>query len=109
MSAEQQKTPTSENEDLRKEIMKVQQETRQFQGQLANRSQALLEKLKLENDGLKARIPRMELALNALIMDSLKPRMAEDEKLQYEALRQAAVEFFKRANVDPQIWKSLVS
>ena len=37
------------------------------------------------------------------------PRQAADEKLQTEVLKSAAVEFFKKANVDPEIWKSLVS
>lgn len=84
-------------------------ELRIYEGRIANRNPALAAKLKTENLVLTKRIAALEKALLAISLDVLKPRINDDAKLQYEILRQAAVEFCKKTNTDPEIWKNIAS
>lgn len=95
--------------DLQAAVAALQKDCRTLEGLLANRNPQALERLNQENEKLRARAFALETALGALMIDSLKPRLAEEEKAQFEILRQATVEYCKKANVDPEIWKNLVS
>ncbi|MCM2323673.1 MAG: hypothetical protein NDJ90_10475 [Oligoflexia bacterium] len=95
--------------DLQGQIVTLQKDVRMTEGRFTNRSPEAMKTLEKENQELRARLTLLEKALLAIANDSYRPRRLEEEKIQYEALRLAAVEFCKKANVDPEIWKNLVS
>ena len=96
-------------DDLQTKVAVIRKELRTLQGRISNRDPAKVESLKDENQELSKRIKLMEKALFGLIDESLRPRQGEDLRTQYEVRRQAAVEYCKKANLDPEIWKSIVS
>lgn len=95
--------------ELQAAIVRLQKELRTMKGQFSNRDPRLLRTLQQENEALQKRLARLETALLGLLLDAFRPRTVEEEKQQYEILRLAAVEFCQKANVDPEIWKNLVS
>lgn len=94
---------------LNQEISALRNEVKRLQGLLKNRAPAVLEKAKSENAGLKTRMQLLEKALFGILVDSEKPRVAEEERLQYEVLRQTTLELCQKADINPEVWKSLVS
>ncbi|MEK6705850.1 MAG: hypothetical protein AABZ06_08675 [Bdellovibrionota bacterium] len=93
--------------EARKEAL--QQELHIMRGKLLNRNPVSAKKLKRENEDLRARLARLERALFGLILDSAKPRKAEDTLNAANILRQAAVQYFQNIKLDPQIWKNIAS
>jgi len=85
------------------------QEVRMLEGMLANRDPILCQKLKNENAELQKRFDLLKSVLFAMILESYQPRNADEVKLQYEVLRLAAVDYFKKTKTDPEIWKSIES
>ncbi|MEK6579914.1 MAG: hypothetical protein AABZ55_11860 [Bdellovibrionota bacterium] len=96
-------------ESLKKQIVETEKKLRVAHGKITNRDPEQNLKYKLENEELVKRQTALERALLSLAMDSDKPRRAEDETLHYEILRKAVVDFCKNTNVDPELWKSIVS
>lgn len=95
--------------EIQARIVALQSEIRTVQGRYTNRDPVLARSLAKENELHRARLALLGKALFGLMLDSFKPRQAQEEQQQYEILRQSAVEYCKKANVDPEIWKSLVS
>ena len=88
---------------------KMEKELRMSQGKLANRNPALVKEAKKENTELLKRLSSLQKVLYALIEESFNPALAEDAKLKTEILREAAISFCKKANIDQEIWKNIVS
>lgn len=95
--------------EIQARIVALQSEIRMIQGRYANRDPALARTLAKENELHHARLVLLQKALFGLMMDSYKPRQAQEEQQQYEILRRSTVEYCKKANVDPEIWKNLES
>ncbi len=93
--------------ELEKQVKALELELRTAQGRLLNRDPALFQKLKAENKELKERKAKLEKALFALVSESFQAPRSEELKIQLEVLRLAAVDFCKKANIDPEIWKSI--
>lgn len=94
---------------LQARLKALQEEVRVLQGQVSNRDAGRLKAIALENETLQKRVAALEEGLFSLLVDAFKPRHTRDEKLQYEILRSHTVEYCEKSNVDPEIWKSLVS
>lgn len=95
--------------ELQDKLTILKQEVRIIQGRLANRDPAASARLQEENKKLKERVTALEKALYAIITDFQKPRSSEEATLHNDVLRVAAVDHFKKANVDPELWKNIVS
>lgn len=95
--------------ELQAKVAALQQEVAVLRGRTANRDPKLLGRLKQENEQLLKRFQVLKKTLFAIITESCGPRTADEEKLQYETLRVAAVEYCKKAKLDPEIWKSIAS
>ncbi|MCM2277799.1 MAG: hypothetical protein NDJ89_06955 [Oligoflexia bacterium] len=95
--------------ELQAQVVTLQKEIRMTQGRFANRSPEIQKALEKENQDLRLRLSALEKALLAIHLDAHLPRRLEEEKTQYEALRLAIVEYCKKTNIDPEIWKNLVS
>jgi hypothetical protein len=95
--------------ELEKNLATTLQEVRTLEGKLANRNPKLIEALKKENDELEKRFQVLKNVLFAMISESYLARNADEFKLQYEVLKQAALEYFKVSNTDPELWKSIAS
>ena len=94
---------------LQVQVTALKAEIKTIEGKLANKNPLTANALKKENDELRARNLILQKAFHGIITEGFKPRQAEDMKMQYEVLCQAAIEYFKKANVDPEIWKNIVS
>jgi hypothetical protein len=94
---------------LQAQITVLNQDSKIIEGKLANRDPKLVAKLESENAFIKARIEKLELAIGAVFTRSNQPTSLDDLKTQYEILRSAAVEYFKKNNVDAELWKNIVS
>lgn len=95
--------------ELEKTLATTLQEVRTLEGKLANRDPALIATLKKGNDELEKRFNVLKNVLFAMINESYLARNADEFKLQYEVLKQAALEYFKTSNTDPELWKSIAS
>jgi hypothetical protein len=95
--------------ELRAKVITTQQQIATLEGKLKNRDPQLLERIKKENAELEQRFVLLKKSLFAIITESYQPRSADELKLQYEALRLAAVEYCKKAKIDPELWKSIAS
>lgn len=106
-------TPESEAaariNDLQARLASLKQEIKTIQGRMANRNPQMILATQKENDLLKARIEKLKSALFTLVMDSYKPRSPDEAELNYENLRRASVDYFKKANIAPEIWKNIES
>jgi hypothetical protein len=92
---------------LRAQVVLLEKELHTIQGKLDNRDPVAARKLSKENSELRARVVRLEKALSGLIADGFLAREPADQKLKNDVLQQAAVEFFKKANLDPELWKNI--
>ena len=95
--------------ELQAKVTALKQEVLTLQGKAANRDPKLIAQLKQENAELAKRFELVKKSLFAIIAESYQPRTAEEAKLEYEALRNATVDYCKRAKIDPEIWKSIAS
>ena len=95
--------------ELQTALARLQSEIRTGQGKLANRDPTILKRLTHENEQLHFRINLLEAALLALCQDALVPKNAEDDAARLEILRQATLDYCRKKNVDPEIWKNLES
>lgn len=93
---------------LQEAAKKLDGEIKILEGQFKNRDPALVAALQAENKVLRERLSRLEKAYLILSSEKLDSMNPNDLTVQTEALRVAAVEFCKRANINPEIWKSLV-
>jgi hypothetical protein len=95
--------------ELEKTLATTRQEVRTLEGKLANRNPRIIDGLKKENEELSKRFEVLKNVLFAMISESYLARNADEFKLQYEVLKQAALEYFKTSNTDPELWKSIAS
>lgn len=108
-------TPTPEDyaslrvKELQATLTLLQTALRTSQGKLANRDPTALQRLTYENENLTARIRLLEAALLALAAEAHQPKTSEEEKTRLNLLRHAALDYCKKTNVDPELWKNLES
>ncbi|HAR44582.1 MAG TPA: hypothetical protein DCS07_18440 [Bdellovibrionales bacterium] len=95
--------------EIEARLLVLNGEIKVLKGKLSNRDPLLAHKLKKENELLKGRIGKLEQALAALLADSFKPRQPDESNIQLDVMRRAAVEYFKKANVAPELWKNIES
>ncbi len=93
---------------LQEAVKKLEGEIKTLQGQFKNRDPALTAALQAGNKVLRERLDRLERAYLILASEKLDSRNPEDLTVQTEALRVAAVDFCKKANINPEIWKNIV-
>jgi hypothetical protein len=95
--------------ELQSQLAFERLEIRSIEGKLTNRDPRLIAQLKVENEALTKRFEQLKSVLFAMILESYQARNADEFKLQYEVLKQAALEYFKTTNTDPELWKSIAS
>lgn len=84
-------------------------EVRTLEGRIKNNDPAAVKRLNEENQALRDRLAQLEKALSAMITDALAPRSADEAGIQYEALRKAAVDYFTKSKINPDLWKNIAS
>ncbi|OFZ19609.1 MAG: hypothetical protein A2X94_17360 [Bdellovibrionales bacterium GWB1_55_8] len=106
-------TPESEASariaDLQTRLSALKLEIRTATGRLTNADPKAVSLLEKENETLRSRETALRKALYGLMMDADKPRQMDEAEQALEILRRAAVEYFKKANVAPEIWKNIES
>lgn len=94
---------------LKAEIAQIQKEIRILQGKATNRNPQQAEEAKAAIDTLKQEVSALEKLAYALFSESLGFRNQDESATDYDALREGAVEFMKKAGVDQAIWKNIAS
>lgn len=94
---------------LKAQIADLEKDVRMLTGKVANRDPAVARAIGRENTELEGRLDLLEKALFSVISESYLPRNSGDFQQKYEAIQDAAVEYLKKKNVDPELWKNIVS
>ncbi|MGK5089959.1 hypothetical protein WDW86_20605 [Bdellovibrionota bacterium FG-2] len=105
-------TPVAETapnkiQELKAQVQTLQREVKTLTGKIANRNPATATKVKQENEKLIARVGNLQKALYALTLESQSPSAPAEDDLRTEILRQATLQYCKKANVDQSIWKNI--
>jgi hypothetical protein len=101
--------PATRIATLQDSIKALESEIRTLEGKIANRNAAVAERLTLENRELNKRVERLRKCLYGLQLEAGEGRSPAESALAYETLKSAALDYFKIANVDPELWKNLAS
>lgn len=96
-------------DELQLQIGLLNKEIHTINGKISNRDEDFVANLQKENTKLKLRLVDLEKALRALLADAYKGRQSDELRLKLEILRQSAIGYFKKNNVDPEIWKNIES
>lgn len=94
---------------LQDTVKALEIEVRILQGKTANRDPRAFKELARENTALQERVVRLQKALYGLLSESSQPRTNEDYKNRVEILRRSALDYCKKLNVNPELWKSIES
>lgn len=108
--------PNAASTDIHERILQIQDdisiargEIRSLQGKLSNRDPAIKARLGTENTRLRARMAKLEAALQAAFDDRTRPRETAEARLQLDILKAALVQHCRKANIDSEIWKNIES
>lgn len=85
----------------------IEGELRTLSGRFKNRDPALIKPLQAENAQISARLALLEKAFLGLLVETTKPRQVEEMKTQLDILKSSAVEYFRKANINPDLWKNI--
>lgn len=96
-------------DSLRQEVSMLEKQIRSLQGMIKNRDPKRVKSVQDENESLKARMKRLETAFYGSVTDMFRPRNADESNIQYELLKEWTADFFKKANVDLELWKNIAS
>ncbi len=107
--ADAAKTGDSKVAALTEQLKQLETETRTIEGRLKNRDPRLTQQLTRENAELQKRLVLLQKTLYAVISDAVKPRTASDFQQKHKVLQQAAIDFFKQAQIDQELWKNIES
>ena len=80
---------------------------RTMEGRFKNRDPALIKPLQGENTELSTRLALVEKAFLALLLETTRPRGMEEMKNTLDILKSSAVEYFRKANINPDLWKNI--
>lgn len=95
--------------NLVQDVKTLETEIKILEGRLKNRNPVALEQSKKENEALKVKIQNLEKAFFVLLSGTTQPKKEDEQKLGTEALRLAAVDYFKASNTNIDLWKNIES
>ncbi len=102
-------TPESRIAVLTEQLKQLQNDIRTLEGRIANRDPKLTQVLEAENRDLLKKLAVLEKTLFAVLVDAELPRTSSEFQQRYKVLQQSAVEFFKHAQIDNELWKNIES
>ncbi len=94
---------------LEENIQSLQRQIKILNGRLIALDPQAAKQIESENKIFESRIQKLEIILFALITENQSSKDPADAKLKFEVFRAAALDYFKKANVDPETWKNLAS
>jgi len=109
--AQAQLTPEAETAArinvLQENLKTLEGELRTLSGRFANRDPAQVVPLQKENKELHDRLDVILRAYFALMSEATKPQQTEAMKEKLEVLKQSATEYFRKVNINPELWKNI--
>jgi septal ring factor EnvC (AmiA/AmiB activator) len=97
-------------QELESALASAEGETRSLEGKIRNRAQAADSKpIQDEITRMETRLKRLRSLLGACLLESVRGANEPEAFHQSESLRLSAVEYFKRTNVDTELWKNIAS
>jgi hypothetical protein len=93
---------------LHDQVKGLEAELKTLEGRLANRDPNLVVALRKENQELRNRSVKLIRAYFALVSEATAIRDDDPRRTELETLRTAAMQYFQKNNVNPEIWKNLV-
>lgn len=95
--------------ELEQKIAKVTGEIKTLKGLIDNNNPGEITEIKAQNNLLQGRIDRLEKSVYILLTESFTRRLADDMKQKVEVLRLSAVDYFKNAKINRELWKNIES
>lgn len=95
--------------ELQTSLVKLKNDIRTMQGRIENRNPDTAKKLEAENMGLRTRLVLLEKAFYGVIMESTEPRSADEANQLFSIFKNTAIEYFKKVNISPDLWKNIAS
>jgi len=92
---------------LQENLKTLEGELRTLSGRFANRDPAQVVPLQKENKELHDRLDVILRAYFALMSEATKPQQTEAMKEKLEVLKQSATEYFRKVNINPELWKNI--
>ena len=108
MSAEESEI-LKRTKELEAVLAAAESETRSLEGKIRNRSQADPKLIEDELARMETRLKRLRALLGACLLESVRGANEAEALQQSESLRLSAIEYFKRTNVDTELWKNIAS
>ncbi|MGE0616149.1 MAG: hypothetical protein AB7P04_10960 [Bacteriovoracia bacterium] len=94
---------------MKDEISNIERACRSLTGAVKNKNPDLAKDIEAENALLKARVEKLQKVLHGLLADAIKCRSLDESNQHFEALRALSLRFFKSAEINSDIWKSIES
>ena len=88
-------------------VRALEAEVRILQGRFQNLSPEVQNELVAQGQALKKRIPLLERALLALLVDRHRSRGLPEQEIELASERKALIDFCKSKQVNPELWKNL--
>ena len=95
--------------ELEEQLSITQRENRSLEGKIRNRSSADPKPIQSDISLQESRLSRLRTLLGACLLESARGANEIEAFQQSENLRLSAVEYFKRTNVDTELWKNIAS
>jgi hypothetical protein len=95
--------------ELELALTKTSGEIKTLKGLIENNNPNDITEIKAKNNSIQGRIDRLEKALFILITEAFTIRTADDMKVKIEVLRLSAIDYFKTAKINKELWKNIES
>ncbi len=88
-------------------VRQIEAEVHVLEGRVKNLNAKTLSEMLKSNSALRKRVPKLQQALLALLLDRHRARDIQELEIDTEALRKPFIEFCKNAEIEPELWKSI--
>jgi hypothetical protein len=95
--------------ELRNRIALLESEIRIAEGRSQLASPALVQAARTETSRLKERCRELVRALWVVLRDGQLVRDEEEARIRSESLRQTAIDYFAKLNLNADLWKNIAS
>lgn len=94
---------------LETQLKSLENEIKIINGKLKNRSVSRISELEPENQKLREELKQQQRILLGVLIDNFRPNQASDEKIQFENYKLGTLEYMKKLEIEPDLWKNIES
>lgn len=93
--------------ELQREVSSLEGEVHILEGRVKNLNTRSASEISNQNTDLRKRVPRLEQALLALLLNRHRAVDLLEMEIETEALRKSLIAYCKEAQIEPELWKSI--